>query len=94
MRASVVVVVLLLCFVSPSGTAQTTNCLAGVAISDTLAAEGQQSSTARILSGVIISQQNELLPGVTLVIRSSAGVQETTSDTEGNFRLEVPRETF
>jgi outer membrane receptor protein involved in Fe transport len=92
MRSSFIVIVLLLCSMLSSVSAQTTNRISGIVVSDTLAAEVRQNSAARILSGTVISQQNELLPGVKLVVRSSLGVQETTSDAEGAFRLEVPRE--
>jgi outer membrane receptor protein involved in Fe transport len=53
-------------------------------------ARPQQSGDARIVSGVILSAQNELVAGVTVVARSASGEQRTTSDAEGNFRLTVP----
>jgi hypothetical protein len=44
----------------------------------------------RTVSGYIISQQNERLPGVTLIVRGSFWDARTTSDQEGYFRIEVP----
>ncbi len=51
---------------------------------------GRQSNSPRILSGVILTQQNEALPGVAVIVRSASGEQRTTSDAGGNFRLSVP----
>jgi outer membrane receptor protein involved in Fe transport len=50
----------------------------------------QQSGDTRIISGVVLSTQNELVAGVTVLARSATGEQRTTSDAEGNFRLSVP----
>ncbi|MGB8509604.1 MAG: TonB-dependent receptor, partial [Pyrinomonadaceae bacterium] len=44
----------------------------------------------RTLSGVILTQQNELLPGVTVIARAPTGEARTVSDAEGRFRLAVP----
>jgi outer membrane receptor protein involved in Fe transport len=49
-------------------------------------------SPARILSGQILTQQNEALPAVTVIVRSASGELWTESDAEGNFRLAVPDE--
>jgi outer membrane receptor protein involved in Fe transport len=57
---------------------------------DTLAAPTQQADE-RTLSGYILTQQNELLPGVTVIARSATGEVRTVSDAEGRFRLSVPR---
>lgn len=45
---------------------------------------------ARVLAGSIITQQNELLPEVTIIVRSAVGDVRTISDAEGRFRLSVP----
>jgi hypothetical protein len=63
----------------------------GLAFLIPLSAAAQTSDT-RTLSGVVVTQQNELVPGVTLTVRTSSGEQETVSDGEGNFRLTVPNE--
>jgi hypothetical protein len=53
-------------------------------------ARSQQSGDTRIISGVVLSTQNELVAGVTVLARSATGEQRTTSDAEGNFRLSMP----
>jgi outer membrane receptor protein involved in Fe transport len=50
----------------------------------------QQSAANRILSGYILTQQNELLPNVTVIVRSSTSELRTTSNDQGEFRLAVP----
>lgn len=44
----------------------------------------------RSLSGSILKQQNELLPGVMVIVSSDSGESRTVSDAEGRFRLAVP----
>src|SRR5262245_33855826 len=44
----------------------------------------------RTVSGYILSQQNERLPGVTVIVSGSTWDARTISDREGYFRLEVP----
>ena len=44
----------------------------------------------RTVSGYILTQQNERLPGVTVVVRGSFWNTSTISDREGCFRLDVP----
>ena len=44
----------------------------------------------RTVSGYILTQQNERLPGVTVVVRGFSWDAQTISDREGYFRLEVP----
>lgn len=50
----------------------------------------QQPNTSRILSGIVLTQQSEALPGVAVIVRSPAGEQRGVSDAEGGFRLVVP----
>src|SRR5262252_69925 len=50
----------------------------------------QVSKGERVLSGEIVTQQNELLPGVSVIVRSDQGDIRTLSDLEGRFRLMVP----
>lgn len=90
MRPSLIIFVALILSFNSSASAQTTNSTSSIAVFDTLT---QQADATRILSGTILSQQGELIPGVRIIVRSSMGavVAEGTSDTEGNFRLEVPR---
>jgi hypothetical protein len=44
----------------------------------------------RTVSGFILTQQNERLPGVTVVVRGFSWDAQTISDREGYFHLEVP----
>lgn len=46
--------------------------------------------TGRTLSGYILTQQNELLPNVNVIIRSDTGELLTLSDDKGEFRLAIP----
>lgn len=39
---------------------------------------------------MVVTQQNEALPGVTVIVRSASGEQSAVSDDEGNFRFAVP----
>jgi len=60
-------------------------------ISPQLAARAQSQRT---LSGVITTGKNEVVPGATITVRSSAGELTATSDSEGNFSLAVPAEAL
>jgi len=53
-----------------------------------------QTQGARALSGVILTQQNETLPGATVIIRTASEEQRINSDAEGNFRLVVLDESL
>ena len=50
-----------------------------------------QSSDVRTLSGVIVTQQAESLPGVAVSVSYESGDQKIVSDGEGHFRLVVPK---
>jgi hypothetical protein len=54
----------------------------------------QEVGGGRTLSGSILTQRNELLPGVTVIARSDTGEARTTGDAEGRFRLVVPPGPF
>ncbi|HEX8423201.1 MAG TPA: TonB-dependent receptor [Pyrinomonadaceae bacterium] len=58
------------------------------------AGAAQQSPPTRTLSGTIITQQNETVAGVSILVRSASGEQRVESDARGNFRLDVPAETL
>ena len=47
-------------------------------------------STTRTLSGVIVTDKNESVAGVTLIVRSSSGEQKAVSDDDGRFILTIP----
>ncbi len=64
---------------------------ASLAISPPLLAMfAQQASRERMLSGYILTQQNELMPNVTVIAKSTAGEVRTTSDAKGEFHLAIP----
>ena len=46
----------------------------------------------RVLSGVVVTQKNESVKGISLTVDSATGQQKTTSDADGNFRVEIPNE--
>lgn len=51
-----------------------------------------QTVETRKLSGVVMTERGEVVPGVLVTVRTSAGKQEVESDAEGGFRLSVPNE--
>jgi hypothetical protein len=51
-----------------------------------------QKERRRILSGVVVTQKNEAVEGVSLTIVSSLQQQQTTSEHDGSFRSEIPDE--
>lgn len=57
---------------------------------DTPVAPARQTGGGRILSGSVLTQHDELLPDVTVIVRSASGEARTISDAEGHFRLTVP----
>jgi hypothetical protein len=57
-------------------------------------ASAQTARTTRTLSGTILTQRNETVAGVSILVRSASGEQRAESDAEGNFRLDVPAETL
>lgn len=77
---------------SSNAIAQTVIGTTSIQTSDALASPFQQTASGRILSGVITTQQNELVAGVSVIVRSASGEQKTQSDAEGNFRLRAPNE--
>ncbi|MEO6590475.1 MAG: TonB-dependent receptor plug domain-containing protein [Pyrinomonadaceae bacterium] len=48
----------------------------------------------RKFSGTIFTQQFELVPNITVEVETSAGKQTVISDTEGNFSIQIPAESF
>jgi TonB-dependent Receptor Plug Domain len=53
-----------------------------------------QANVTRTFSGVIVTQQDELLPSVTITVSYQFGEQKTVSDAEGRFQLTIPNETL
>ncbi len=90
----VLILALLLCR-SARPLAQSRVEFSSVAVSDTLAPQPQQASgETRTLSGVILSEKDELVPNVTVTARAASGEERTTkSNASGSFSLAVPKET-
>jgi len=51
-----------------------------------------QTRPTRTLSGIILTPQNEAVPGVSIVVGSASGEQIAESDAEGYFNITVPNE--
>ncbi len=48
----------------------------------------------KTFSGVVVTQQFELVPSTTIEVETSEGILTTTTDAEGKFSVEVPRENL
>ena len=51
-----------------------------------------QKKGGRILSGVVVTQKNEAVEGVSLTVVSSSGEKQIKSEPDGTFRSEIPDE--
>jgi len=51
-----------------------------------------QKKGGRILSGVVVTQKNEAVEGVSLTIVSASGDKQIKSEPDGSFRAEIPNE--
>jgi hypothetical protein len=51
-----------------------------------------QAAPSRVVSGVVITDRNEVVPNVSVVAVYASGKKETTTDADGGFRLSVPDE--
>lgn len=93
----IVLTAALLVFQSTRAAAQSKMNLSTVEVSDTLIPQQQPQSSpgeTRTLSGVILSEKNELVPNVTVVARTASGEERTTkSNANGSFSLVIPKET-
>jgi len=58
------------------------------------AAFSQNSNANRTFSGVVVNQQFELVPNVSVEVQTSDGKLTTVTDAEGNFSLKVPSESL
>ncbi len=95
MKQTAAIFAALLLIATPIAKAQSPLSISSIATSDSLVSSGQQvGDNERIVSGSILTQQNELLPGVTVIARSASGEVRTVSDAEGRFRLIVPRDAL
>ncbi|MEK6279305.1 MAG: TonB-dependent receptor [Acidobacteriota bacterium] len=53
-----------------------------------------QSIGSRVLSGVVMSAENELVPHVNIIAKSADGQMSAVSDAQGAFRLTIPEGAF
>jgi hypothetical protein len=51
-----------------------------------------QKKSGRILTGVVVTEKNETVEGVSLTIVSSLGQRQVKSEPDGSFRTEIPDE--
>jgi hypothetical protein len=51
-----------------------------------------QSQTSRTVSGVVMTEKNEVVPGVSVTAESASGKTSTVTDAAGNFVLRAPHE--
>ncbi len=86
-------IVALLIFIAANAQAQSPVNISSIKTPDTLTSRSEQAGE-RILSGYIVTQQYELLPGVNVIARFASGEARTVSDAEGRFRLNVPHESL
>jgi len=49
-----------------------------------------EASPLRPVSGVVMTERNEIVPGVTVIAESASGTVQAVSDASGNFHLRVP----
>lgn len=54
----------------------------------------QNASNSRIFSGVVVTPQFELVPGVSIEVQTSKGKLQTVTNAEGSFSLQIPNENI
>ncbi|MBX7169731.1 MAG: TonB-dependent receptor [Pyrinomonadaceae bacterium] len=54
----------------------------------------QNVSNSRIFSGVVVTPQFELVPGVSIEVKTSNGNLQTVTNAEGSFSLQIPNENI
>ncbi len=52
------------------------------------------SQNLETISGTVITAQNEVVPNVSISVQTSLGKQEIVTDGEGNFTLQIPKESI
>ncbi len=67
-------------------------CLASLVLGIATAECQSNLASGRMVSGVVITEQNEVVPGANVVVQYGTGKKEAVTDAGGNFRLVVPRE--
>lgn len=68
-------------------------CLASL-LAAVAAAQSQPPSAERIVSGTVVTDQNEVVPGAHVLVQTSTGKQEAITDAGGHFRIVAPREAL
>src|SRR4051794_34879944 len=51
-----------------------------------------QTATTRTLSGVVVTDRDESVPGASIIVRYASGEEITVTDAAGKFTLPVPDE--
>jgi outer membrane receptor protein involved in Fe transport len=69
-----------------------TKALVAIAVLFNFTAYAQTSSSSRTFSGVVVTQQFEFVPNVSIEIQTSDGKLQAVTDAKGNFSLQVPNE--
>jgi outer membrane receptor protein involved in Fe transport len=91
-KSSVIILSLALLWLPSIASAQSAPGASSISTSDTPVSLAGQSGESRPLSGVILSRQDELVPNVSVIVRTATGEQrQTVSDAHGAFNLSVPR---
>lgn len=53
-----------------------------------------QSAGSRVISGVVMSAENKLVPHVNIIVKSADRHMSAVSDAQGAFSLTIPRGVF
>ncbi len=53
-----------------------------------------QSEASRIVSGIVMTERNEVVPRVSVTAESTSGMAQTVTDAGGNFHLHAPKGTL
>ena len=67
-----------------------TTSLAAILIMVFAGISNSQSTPSRVVSGVVTTDKNEIVPNVKIVVEFASGRKETLTDADGRFRLSVP----
>jgi hypothetical protein len=65
-------------------------CLLALLVFAATARSQSQANPPRIVSGAVVTDKGEVVPGATVVVDSASERQEAITDTTGSFRLSVP----
>jgi outer membrane receptor protein involved in Fe transport len=65
-----------------------------LALATSLMSQSQLEPSLRDVSGMVVNDHNEVVPGVKVVVEFASGRIETQTDANGTFRVHVPREAL